>query len=80
LPPAAQPNTSGTGGVRHIHAPFDDDRAVVDAAGWFLADTSQAAPGRIVSEWLELLHRGELIEAWQRAGADELPVDTRSDG
>jgi len=60
-------------GVAHFHARYAGDEAVIAVA------TSEVLAGRLprsqlamVGEWTDL-HRGELLEAWQRATIGEPP-------
>lgn len=58
-------------GVAHFHAPYGGHEAVVDIArGVILERGLPRRPTRLVLEWTDL-HRGELVEAWERAGRGE---------
>jgi hypothetical protein len=60
-------------GPPHVHAWAVGRRAVVDIrTGAITAGSLSARQAGLVRDWVEL-HRGELVEAWQRASVGEPP-------
>ncbi|MGH9293344.1 MAG: DUF4160 domain-containing protein [Acidimicrobiales bacterium] len=60
-------------GVPHIHGSHGDDVAVIEVGtGTVLAGRLKPRQAALVGEWVDL-HRFELLVAWVRASAGELP-------
>ena len=60
-------------GPPHVHARAAEHRAVVDiSTGIITFGSLTARQAGLVRDWVEL-HRGELLEAWQRASDGDPP-------
>ena len=60
-------------GPPHVHAWAAEHRAVVDiSTGMITVGSLTARQAGLVRDWVEL-HRGELVEAWQRASGGDPP-------
>ena len=58
---------------RRVHARAAEHRAVVDiSTGIITLGSLTARQAGLVRDWVEL-HRGELLEAWQRASGGDPP-------
>jgi hypothetical protein len=60
-------------GVPHVHAKYGDEVASVElATGVLLAGSLKPRQAALVRQWVDL-HRGELLQAWERAASGEPP-------